>query len=345
MSLLKSVDSLQTSNTNSSIETLLDNLNQDYFNNSLPCRENEINTIIEFINSTYDGTKPIHDIHMKGRKPKQATNENPGILFISGNPGTGKTACVKYSIQVSSIAQYIKFVNCKTEKVQLFKQGQEIPIILVLDEVESYPDFAEIASNSIRMKYSLICISNAHEDNTVLQKSGGLSVQQLKFNSYKHDELCRILTERIGGPCDNLQERALEHLAKTVEKDRGDARAAISRLSTVLTAAIQEGIKTITLKEMITLLTHPTPTTMRFDLPLYQQIALVSIFLTGKSWTKKFTSIIAEKQLEPYTDIKGVFDQLCDYPGLVKGSVKNPTCLVTRETILANVDPLIKTVL
>ncbi|EAY13758.1 hypothetical protein TVAG_467730 [Trichomonas vaginalis G3] len=332
------------SNLDSSIETLLENLNQEYFTTALPCRSNEIEAISTFINNSYDTSRPIHDIHMKGRKPKQNDDIQPGILYITGNPGTGKTACVKYAIQTSAAAPYIKFSNCKTEKITLYKAGQEIPIIQVLDEVESYTDFAEIAANSIRMKYSLICISNASEDNSIIQKSSGLSLQQLKFNSYTAEELCQILTERIGGPCNNLVEVAIEHLAKTVLKDRGDARAAIARLATVLTAAIQENIKTISLKEMISLLSHPQGT-IKFDLPLYQQIALAAIYLAGKNWVKKFNSIVAEKNLESFSDTKSVFDQLCDYPGLVKGNFKNPVAIVSKETIIANVDHLIKTVL
>jgi Cdc6-like AAA superfamily ATPase len=322
------------------LEGLLDNLNDNFFNNPLPCREAEIETISNFIDRAYNPDCPVYDPHKRGRKPR-ALNDipPPSLLYITGNPGTGKTECVKYCIQHARAPSSIKYVNCKTGKVELFKETDPtIPRIVVIDEIEAYPDFAEIASNSLLMRYSLICISNAHENEIIIQKASGLQVDQLVFKSYTLDQLMEILSDRMGDCSKIINENALKYLAKHVMNDRGDARAAIAKLSAVLGAAIQEGMTSISFAEMTDLITHQR-VPKKYELPLYPQIALIAIFKSGKNWITTFNNIIKKKGYEKYDDMKGVFDTLSNYPDLVKGKWKNPITSVTREIVLATVDP------
>ena len=320
------------------LSVLLENLNNTSFVFPLPCREKEIETINKFIEQTYNPECPVYDPHKRGRKPKGFDEKTaPSLLYITGNPGTGKTECVRYCCMHTRAPSSIKYINCKTQKVDLYKETDVIPRILVLDEVEAYPDFAEIASNSILMRYSLICISNAHENKVIIQKASGMQVDQLRFNSYTLEQLMQILTERMGGTSSNINETALKYLCKYIMNDRGDARAAINKLNIVLGAAIQEGLTSISFKDM-TRLVNLQKVPIKIELPLYTQIALIAIFKSGKNWVKTFHKIVSEKGYEPYNDMNTVFDQLLSYPDLVKGTVKNPIAVITKEGILANVD-------
>jgi Cdc6-like AAA superfamily ATPase len=321
------------------LEKLLDNLNDNFFNTPLPCRSDEILTISEFIEKSYIPDCPVYDPHKRGRKPR-ALNDlpTPSLLYITGNPGTGKTECVRYCIQQARAPSVIKYINCKMQKVELYTETDPtIPRIIVLDEIEAYSDFAEIANNSLLMRYNLICISNAHENEIVIQKASGLQVQQLVFKSYTLDELVQILTSRIGGKTKSINDTALKYLANHVMRDRGDARAAIIKLSIVIGSAIQEGLTTISFDDMTRLVNYQK-VPIKYELPLYPQIALIAIYRSGKNWIKTFHKIISKKGYEPYNDMKGVFDQLSNYPDLVKGSFKKPITAVPKETITASVD-------
>lgn len=321
------------------LEKLLDNLNNNFFNNPLPCRKHEIETITEFIDRAYNPDCPAYDPHKRGRKPR-ALNDlpAPSLLYITGNPGTGKTECVKYCVQQARVPSAIKYINCKMQKVELYAETDPtIPRIVVLDEIEAYSDFAEVASNSLLMRYSLICISNAHENELIIQKASGLKVEQLQFKSYALDQLVEILEERMGGPTSSINGTALKYLAKFVMNDRGDARAAITKLSIILGSAIQEGLTSISFSDMTRMIGYQK-VPIKYELPLYPQIALIAIFRSGKDWIKTFHKIISKKGYEPYNDMKGVFDQLSNYPDLVKGTVKNPVAIATKETIFTSVD-------
>ena len=320
------------------LTTLLENLNNNYFNFPLPCREKEIQIITKFIEQTYNPDCPEYDPHKRGRKPR-GLNEipPPSLLYITGNPGTGKTECVRYCCQHSRVPSSIRYINCKTQKVDLYKENDIIPRVLVLDEVESYPDFAEIASNSLQRRYSLICISNAHENKVIIQKASGMQVDQLSFPSYTLDDLVQILTARMGGNCKNINDAALKYLCNNILKDRGDARAAITKLNIVLGAAIQEELTTISFNDMIRLV-NLQKVPIKYELPLYTQIALIAIFRSGKNWVKTFHQIISQKGYEPYNDVKAVFDQLLSYPDLVKGNVKNPIAVITKEGLMSTID-------
>lgn len=320
------------------LEQCLDNLNNKNLLTSLPRRENEISIIENFISYAFLTDPEI--VQKKGKTKKQKESNQPEILFLSGNPGTGKTASVLLCKNNSILPSKIEYINCKVTPLVLYKETDILPRILIVDEVESYHDFAEIASNVRHLKYQLICISNAHEDDKIIKKAGGLKIINLKYNSYNEEDLKVILTEKMGGPSLCIEGPALDHLVKSIIKERGDARAAIKKLSTILTAAISQNIEKINLINMIKLIEKPT--TIDFELPIFHQVALISIFLDGKNWAKKYQNICAEKQLYNFPPPKDLYSALLDYQGLIKGSFKNPITTITREALLDSIDDSLK---
>ena len=114
------------------LEQLLEKLNDSFFNTPLPCREEEIQIINKFIQQTYNPKYPVLDPHRRGRKPKGSEEiPPPSLLYITGNPGTGKTECVRYCCQHSVAPSTIKYINCKTQRVDLYRETDVVPRILV----------------------------------------------------------------------------------------------------------------------------------------------------------------------------------------------------------------------
>jgi len=333
---------------NKDLKHCIEYLNVEGENIPLPCRENEISSIMNFIQDAFSSDEPINNDSKRSKKgkTKDITISKPTIMFVSGNPGTGKTASIKFCIQQSESPERIMFINAKIQSIAYFTEKDVIPKVYVIDEVESYTSISNIIDNGKRLHYSLIFISNVHDDSTIQKVTTGLMIQKIRFESYNENDILRILTERTGGLNENLDQKALLFLAKRVVKDRGDARAAINRLNSILADALQKGINKIDLKTMVKLYdgqnTSIHDSSIIQEMPLYHQIALISIFKSGKKWVDNFHRITREKGLEKYSDVKELFDVLASYPNIIKGSFQNPSSLVDRDTLELSIDTAIK---
>lgn len=310
---------------NLSLQECLNNLNSNIGNIPLPGREEEIEKIYNFIEDSL-------------------TKKQFKILYISGSPGTGKTASVKHCINLASHPYEINFVNCKTEKPALIKPDDNPPKLLVLDEVESLQNYQDIVTNCTRYKCSILCISNAHNKTIAISKAHLSDHESIIFDSYKPDQLQNILIQRMGGPCNNIQESAIKYIANKVGQSHGDARTIISTMNSILTEAINRGLTNITAEvavKMTNAQKEPDPVKdILENLGIKEQIALVAIFKSGSKWQTEFSNLSAQKKIKEIPNFVQYFDQLTSY-GVISGTFKSPKCRVTKEQLKDYLDPII----
>lgn len=309
--------------SDASIEECLSKLNSDYGNVPLPGREKEIEKISSFI--------------------EEALTKNQfKILYISGSPGTGKTASVKHCINQASHPYEINFINCKTEKPKLIAPEDNPPKLLVLDEVESLSNYQDIITNCSRYKCSILCISNAHDKTIAISKAHLSNQESLIFDPYSVEQLKTILIERMGGLSENIKDSAIKYIANKVGQAHGDARTIISTMNYILTQSINEGLKEITDQTAVRFTnaqkeSDPSQEIIS-QLPIYEQIALVAIFKAGKDWIKEYSNLLAQKNLRGLPpNISEFFDRLTSY-GFVSGSVKAPKCRLSKEQLKNGLD-------
>ncbi|KAH0789999.1 cleft lip and palate transmembrane 1 [Histomonas meleagridis] len=269
------------------------------------------------------------------------------LLFISGSPGTGKTATLKHCLQILPTLQQVRFVNCKTDPPPspITKSTRPKPILLILDEVESLPHLKELILNCKRFNCSIIGISNAHDDSIAISaQSIQTNAQSIMFNSYTTTELKNIITERIGGSCSNISEQALLYISKKVGQNHGDARSVISTLNYVLTEAISRGMEQLDVKTTMELLEEQNEVNesdeILKEIPIVEQIALVSIYkMPGKNWRDEFVRLLNAKHIKEDINPVDIFDRLDAY-GFVIGGVKNPKCRLTVKQLKEGLDPI-----
>lgn len=316
--------------SNLSLQECLDKLNLDFGNIPLPGREDKIDQIYNFIEDAL-------------------TKNQFKILYISGSPGTGKTASVKHCINLVSHPYDINFINCKTDKPTLITPDDNPPKLLVLDEVESLSNYQDIVTNCSRFKCSILCISNAHDKTVAISKAHLSDQESIFFDSYKPAQLSNILIQRMGGPNIHIQESAINYIANKIGQSHGDARAIINTMNYILTEAISEGLTDIDTQTAVRLTNEQKkPDPMRDileQLPIIEQIALVAIFKAGNKWIKEFSNLSAQKKLKGIPpNLVEFFDRLTSY-GVVSGTSKSPKCRVTKEQLKDGLDPIVSVLL
>lgn len=312
-----------------SLQKCLDNLNSDYGNIPLPGREEQIEKISNFIEDAL-------------------TKKQFKILYISGSPGTGKTASVKHCINLATHPYEINFINCKTEKPKLITAEDNPPKLLVLDEVESLSNYQDIVTNCSRYKCCILCISNAHDKTIAISKAHSTNQESIIFNSYTPDMLTNILINRMGGPCKHVQESAINYIAKKIGQTHGDARTIINTMNFILTESINEGLEDLDLQTVVKLINQqkkPDPyKDILIELPIIEQIALVAIFRSPNKWQTEFSRLSTQKKLKGIPNLYEIFDRFTSY-GVVSGTFKSPKCRMTKEQLKDDLDPIVSVLL
>jgi Cdc6-like AAA superfamily ATPase len=203
------------------IESCLVKLNETPFSIQLPGREDKVAQIRELIEQSFTG-------------------EKWQMLLISGSPDTVKPEMVKQCIGVSIRPSHTEFVNCKSDKPMLISSEESDPTrLLILDELEFLPNFRQVLINCQKFRCSLISISNSHDETLAIAKSGRSNAISIVFKSYRSDELFQIMAERIGGLNNHISQETLLFVAKTIGKDHGDTREALSALNFILAEAVR----------------------------------------------------------------------------------------------------------
>lgn len=306
------------------LQDCLASLNSDFGTIPLVGREKQIQIISDFIDHAFEDNK------FK-------------ILYISGSPGTGKTASVQHCINLAPNPNEIYFVNCKSSKPSLITPEEKPPKILILDEVETLPNYQNFVTNCKRYNCCILCISNSHDRTISISKSHTKDQKSLIFEPYTSDELVSILIERTGGPNKHIQVSALKYISTKIGQSHGDARTILSTMNYILGEAIRQGITDVdipTAMNMIDDQKKPDPVhSILQEIPLIEQIALVAIMKAGKNWIKEFSQYAAQKKIRVPPNIKEFYDRLLDY-GVVSGSVKSPKCSVTKEQLQSGLDPI-----
>jgi hypothetical protein len=148
------------------------------------------------------------------------------------------------------------------------------------------------------------------------------------------------MIERMGGPSSHVAERALIYIAKAVEKERGDAREALSALNFILTQAANAGFEDLDIQKTQSFLSLRTDRKGRMvDFPLIDQIAAIAVFKGGKQWRTVFQRFLTSKHMSSDVGVNEIFERLLSY-GFVSGSVANPKFLLEKGQLLDGLDPI-----
>ncbi|XP_065179813.1 cell division control protein 6 homolog [Sycon ciliatum] len=227
-------------------------LSRAWENHELPCREEEISSINDFLRGTLVAGKS-------------------GCLYISGVPGTGKTACVNAVLTAMKEAQraHILKINAfqysqqpsriynvlaerllpKTKSTmssaccsQLtdFVAKSSKPIVLVLDEIDQLATkdsgvLYQIFEWALRPTSKLVLLAIA---NTLSFTSNelkrlqlkGCEPEQLYFAPYTSKQLATILKSRVEAACAGdvtMSAEAIELCARRIAAVTGDVRKAL----------------------------------------------------------------------------------------------------------------------
>ncbi len=95
--------------------------------------------------------------------------------------------------------------------------------------------------------------------------------------------------ERTSGPNNLIQTSAIKYLAKSIGKDRGDAREMLRSLDHILRDAIATGLETVDMKSVIRFvqLRSGQPKTLD-NISVIDQLALVVVYKARKQWRDAF---------------------------------------------------------
>ncbi|CAH1104483.1 unnamed protein product [Psylliodes chrysocephalus] len=301
----------------------------------LPGREIELKQLKDFIEE-----------HLK--------NKASGSLYVSGPPGTGKTACLNTIIKEnvkfklahvyinctaikSPTAIYSRIIkelnlkpNGKTEKDHLtqidkYLRKHHKPVLLVLDEIDQLESKNQSILYTIfewpskpNSQLLLIGIANALDltDRVLprLQTRCELKPRLMHFAPYTKQQIIEIVTSRLrsAGVLEIFSPSAVQMLAGKVASVSGDVRRALDIGRRVIELAdqsknngalksvenlanqlIEDEMKTVDLKQVLTILNNVYSTTQSLDensedsFPLQQKIIICSLLLMLKNVKNK----------------------------------------------------------
>ncbi|XP_026673019.1 cell division control protein 6 homolog isoform X2 [Ceratina calcarata] len=196
---------------------------------SLPGRESELEKLHEFMEE-----------HLK--------NETSGSLYVSGPPGTGKTACLSKLMQKTEFKSKLKvvYINCTTMKsaatiyakiiqelglnvkksakskavIEKYLTTNHKMLLLILDEIDQLESKKQSVLYSIfewpsinNSKLILVGIANALDltDRILprLQARCELKPKLMHFSPYTKQQICNIISERLNEA--NVSDLFTEH--------------------------------------------------------------------------------------------------------------------------------------
>ena len=307
----------------SNLRECIERLNDTKYLASLPFREEQVIEISEFIEQCV------------------AKSAKWQVLLLSGSPGTGKTATVQRCIEMAPKMSEITFVNCKTDKVRLIDNDEiHTQKILVLDEIESLGNFQEVLVNSRKHKCSIIGISNSHDRTLAAVSQGQNEMKSMIFNSYTTQQLQEIMWERLGGKNEHIQAEVIEYIAKSIGKDKGDARGILSCLNFVLCEAVRADLEYLDLKTAVKFLQkrgNKERSGSMGDVTLIDQLALVAVIKGGKKWKETFLKYAKAKHISVSCSLDDIFDRLVSY-GFISDNKKNPCCIMDKAQFANDLD-------
>ncbi|KAG8832832.1 AAA ATPase [Serendipita sp. 399] len=182
-------------------------------------------------------------------------NEATTCLYISGTPGTGKTALVSDIIKGQEPTLSSKYLNCMGMGVEDIKSivrpirdsnTDDKKLIMVLDELEHLDStaLASLATMST-MSFRIIGISNTH---TLTSKSNA-STLTLHFKPYTAQEMTDIITRRLetlsmpDGVKYIIAPAALNFACRKISSQTGDLRACLALVRGAVEMAEKDYVK------------------------------------------------------------------------------------------------------
>lgn len=218
----------------------------------LPGREEELKILENFIESNF----------------KEKTSAS---LYVSGTPGTGKTACLSKIIKKYSRKCKMVYINCtslKSPQAVYSKIGEELnikgnktkieehliraqkPVLLVLDEIDMLESKNQSVLYSIfewpsmkKAKLVLIGIANSLDltDRILprLQAKCEMKPELLHFAPYSKQQIVDIITKKLEAAdvLDVIKGPAMQFLAAKVAAVSGDVRRALDLCKRVIELA------------------------------------------------------------------------------------------------------------
>ncbi|KAG8821463.1 AAA ATPase, partial [Serendipita sp. 401] len=183
------------------------------------------------------------------------TNDTTRCLYISGTPGTGKTALVNDILKGQESTLSSKYLNCMGMGVEDIKSvvrpirdgnADDKKLVMVLDELEhldsaALADLVTISTTSFR----IIGISNTH---TLTSKSNA-STLTLHFKPYTAQEMTEIITKRLetltmpDGVKHIIAPAALSFACRKVSSQTGDLRSCLALVRGAVEMAEKDYVK------------------------------------------------------------------------------------------------------
>lgn len=257
-----------------------DALTSDFTPNTIPHRNEQINTLASILAPSLKGGRPSN-------------------IFIYGLTGTGKTLSAKYVGQElermsnqGTIPVKVLYINCKMKKIadteyRLIAElsrllGQEVPftglpteqiyntfftlmdmrewvVVIILDEVDALVskmgdeflyNLTRVNQELKRAKVSIIGITNDLHFIDILDPrvKSSLSEEEILFPPYNALELQDILKQRaeIGFVPNILSQEVIPKCAALAAQEHGDARRALDLLRVAGEIAERQGDKKVT---------------------------------------------------------------------------------------------------
>ena len=242
--------------------TALTRLHVSFVPADLPCRQEEFQTIIDYLKNI------LHH---------STSNHNSGPLYISGMPGTGKTATVlavinklkseiklglindfefvqinglrlsspqdaysvvwraltgDYAAPKTALNQLKNYFLNKTSEVnhQLICLLDELDYLVTVNETVVY-NFLEW-SQQPQSKLIIIGIANTMDlperlSKRSLSRMGGRHLNRLPFRAYSYDQIFLILSNRLRNLNEIFDQKTLEFAARKAAAYAGDLRSAL----------------------------------------------------------------------------------------------------------------------
>ena len=231
--------------SNSSSPTSKRKLDNDEHNSNKVKKSQDLNVYanarnkIRTINSITDEDSLIgREIEINFIKEFLIDDTNNSTLYVSGPPGGGKTASVKIVCQ--TFKSKVLWVNCMAVpnvddvKSNMLQYKNRNILLIVLDEIDNlrFDNLIEIFKIAQKNTYlKLIGIANSLDLTSNQLQNLTKPPLHLQINPYNHQQLFRIIDNRLGDYKHLFIPQALEILCRKVGALSGDLRSVVSILS------------------------------------------------------------------------------------------------------------------